>query len=208
MKIKSILTVALLACAVSAFGAATPFALPQAVNVFSATTTNVGVNPSYAVISSRSANGGAPVVTFINAGSDAATGKITTYRVTAALNVLYTNSTTTLFVENTNNSAANWQVGSIVIRHKADDSYEKRTLAANTGATNLVVSVAPMGTTVPGDMVYCVTAGPTIFIGAITNNIGNGSGPIVVGQKGLPLLIEASGTSGATVNCAGGYYAN
>jgi hypothetical protein len=189
---------------------ATSIASPNtAINVFAVTTTNQQVNPSYAIVGARSGNQGAPVVTGINAGSDLASSVITTYKVTAVATCTFTNSTTTLFVNNTNGFAT-MSSSVIVIQHFTDDSYEKRILqtSGQSASTNLSVTVAPMGTVVPGDKIYyCITTGaPRIFWGASTNTLSN-LGGITVGQPGLPLLMEISITSNGGINTVSGFYA-
>lgn len=172
---------------------------------FSACTTNGQGTASYAVISANSANGGAPVVTYINAASDKANSRFQFYRVDAITSATYTNSTTRLDVVQTNGIADG---GTIVIRHVADDTYEKRTLTTSTGSTNLVVTVAPLGTVVPGDLIYHVTSTRAACIrwGASTNSVGPGSGPIYIGQAGYPLLVDIDATTLGEVNAISGYY--
>jgi hypothetical protein len=176
-----------------------------AVNVFTTWTTNQQVTPSYAVVSARSGNGGTPVVTFINAGSDLTSAKVTAYKVTSKIVVTGAGSSTRLDVISTN-TGVNWQSGTIIIQHKVDDSYEKRTLTSNTGSTNIVVTVAPMGTMVAGDTIYFAVAGPVIFWGASTNSLSSVGG-IINGQQNLPLLIEITGTSNLGMNSVAGFYA-
>jgi hypothetical protein len=68
--------------------------------------------------------------------------------------ILATNTSARIYVSSTNNSAANWQAGAVIIRHIADDTYEKRLCTANDGSTNLILTVATMGAMSVGDLVY------------------------------------------------------
>lgn len=184
-----------------------PFEIPS----WTVSSTNKHGTLSYAIVSSRSPNGGAPVVKYLNAGSDLATASVQFYLITAEATVTYTNSTTTLFVNNTNGFSSGSDV--IIIKHQNDDSYEKRILTSNTGATNLILTVAPMGVTVPGDKVYrCTTTtaekqlAGTIFWGATTNSLNAAGAPLYVGQPGLPLLLEINATTAGLVGIVSGDY--
>jgi hypothetical protein len=131
------------------------FGLDDPVNGFGVGTTNGATTLSWAIVPARSANNGAPAVAYISATSDKAASKVQFYKVTAQTTARYaTNSTVTLYVTATNGFASG---DAIIIRHMADDSYEKRTLTGNSAATNLVTTAAPLGAVVPGDMIYRVT---------------------------------------------------
>jgi hypothetical protein len=173
---------------------------------FTTGTTNADTALSYAIVSANSANGLAPVVEYVNAGSDLVTSKLTFYRVDYITSANYSNSTVTIPVSSTNGVGDN--AGVIVIRHVTDDSYEKRILTTSTGSTNLVVTVAPIGTVVPGDLIYhCVTtAAGSVRWGASTNSVGPSSGSIYSGQAGLPLLIEINATTAGNVGIVSGRY--
>lgn len=181
-------------------------ALFDPVNGFGVGTTNAASTLSWAVVPARSANGGAPAVSFINAGSATATSKIQFYKVTGVVQAKYaTNTTVTLSVASTNGFASG---DVIIIRRARDETYEKRTLTTMTTATNLVLTAAPTGAVYPGDYIYRVstTGAGHITWGASTNSLG-GIGTIYVGQKGMPLLLEidASGST-ASLNAVGGIY--
>lgn len=193
----------ILAAVMVAFGslAASP---PDPQPGFAAGTTNGATTFSYAIVSANSVNGGAPRVEFINAGSDLATASLQFYKVTAQAQATGAGSSTRLDVTGTN-QGVNWQAGTCIIRHMSDDTYEKRTLAANTGSTNIVVSVAPLGTMVAGDIIYYAVTNGVIKWGASTNSIGPG-GAIYVGQSGKPLLVDIPATTAGAVNVVGGTY--
>ena len=164
-------------------------------NGFSTSTTNANVSPSYAIIGTRSANGGSPAIYAINAGSDLASSTLSSYKVTGQTVGRYaTNSTVTLSVAATNGFASGTV---IVIQHLATDNYEKRILTTMGAATNLITTVAPLEAVVPGDVIYAVSTvgASSLKWGASTNNLNGGGGPIIVGQKGKPLLVEITGTS-------------
>jgi len=179
---------------------------------FAVGTTNGATTLSYAVvpIGGSTADASCPRVQFINAGSDLATGKVQFYSVLDSITATYTNSTTTLFVNTTNTVGENWQAGTVLIRHLAGGGYyEKRTLAANTGSTNIVVTVAPLGAVLPGDIVYYVstTGAGTIFWGASTNSLGGSSAAgLYVGQRQRPLLLEINATTAGAINVVSGDY--
>ncbi len=199
---------ALLLCA-SAFGATITNGLPPAVNFFGVGTTNGASTLSWAIVGNRSQNAGAPVVTTLSVGQDASSAYVRFYKVDAGplSTILATNTSARIYVQDTNNSAANWQAGAVIIRHVADDSYEKRLCTANDGSTNLILTVATLGAMKVGDLVYhCISnSQPTMSFEIKTNTYGMG-GPMFVGQAGLPLLVEIFGTA-ASVNAVGGYYA-
>lgn len=194
------------AVAVAVFSLSALAVPPDPLTGFSATTTNGATTLSYAVVSANSANGGAPAITYLNAGSDLASAKLQFYKVTSLIQATGAGSTTRLDVNGTN-TGVNWQSGQVIIRHMADDSYEKRILAANTGSTNIIVTVAPMGTMAAGDIIYyAVTAGGgTINWGALTNGVGPGN-YIYVGQPQKPLLLEINATTAGAINVGSGVY--
>lgn len=180
-------------------------ALPDPQSGFGLGTTNPATALSYVVVPARSANNGAPAVTFLNAGSAAATAKVQFYQNTTLVSAKYaTNATVLLHVERTNGFASG---DVIIIRHKADETYEKRILTTMTTATNLTTTVAPVGAVVPGDIIYRAQAAGagSIQWGAITNSLSGSY--IYVGQKGQPLLAEINGTStDGLINAIGGIY--
>lgn len=181
------------------------FALDDPQNGFGVGSTNFNVNPSWAIIPARSANGGAPAVNFIAAGSDLAGAVVSFYKVTAQTVARYsTNVTVTLSVDRTNGFASGTV---IIIQHLANDSYEKKILTTMTASTNLITTVAPAGTVSPGDIIYAVStsSAPSIAWGATTNTI-SAAAPIVVGQRGKPLLVEINSTSAGQLRAVGGTY--
>ena len=192
--------------------AAMPMAAPAqsisgtAQSGFSACTTNGATTLSYAIVSANSASGGAPIVTYVNAASDKANSRLQFYRVDAATSANFSNSTVTLPVNSTNGIGDG--SGVIIIRHVASDTYEKRTLTTSTGSTNLVVTVAPLGTVAPGDLIYHATqtGAGCIRWGASTNSVGPSNGPLYSGQAGLPLLVEIDATTVGEVNVVSGNY--
>lgn len=207
MKIKlPLVLTALLLCA-SAFAATFTNPPTPAVNYFGVGTTNPAAALSWAIVGCRSYNGGAPVVTTLSVGQDSSAAYVRFYKIDANVQcILATNSSARIYVSDTNSSAANWQSGAVIIRHMIDDSYEKRLLTANDGTTNLILTVATMGSMRVGDIVYHAVSNsaPTMVFSVATNTYG-GNGPLFVGQKGYPLLVEIFGTA-ASVNSVGGFY--
>lgn len=196
---KSLPLCLLLACALPCFGQ-----LPA----FTATTTNGATALSWAIISARGFNNGPPAVTFLSATSDLSSSLIKAYPLmTADVLANFTNSTVTLPVVQTNGFASG---DIIIIRHILNDTYEKRTLTASTGTTNLVVTAAPLQAVIPNDVIYRVsTAAANTFsvpCGAATVNLQ--SPCVVVGQGGRPLLVEINGTSSCTLNGVSCIYLN
>jgi hypothetical protein len=181
-------------------------ALPDPPAGFGVGTTNGATTLSWVIVPARSANNSAAAVTYINATSDKASSVVQFYRVTAQTQATYTNATVTLPVTGTN-QGVNWNSGTCIIRHMVDDSYEKRSLTTGTGSTNIVLTAAPLGTVVPGDIIYfaTTTAAAKIPVGAATLALSAAS-PIYVGQVGKPLLMELDSTTTGTLNAAGGTY--
>lgn len=179
------------------------FALDTPVNGFGVGSTNGATTLSWAIVSARSANNGTPAVSYINATSDKSTSKVQFYKVTAQAVAQLTNSTTTLYVRGTNGFASG---DAVVIRHIADDSYEKRTLTSNSASTNLVVTAAPLGAVTQGDIIYKVvtTGAGSIPCGSAT--ITPSGTYLYVGQQGKPLLVELDATTSGTLNVVGGVY--
>lgn len=176
--------------------------IQPAQNAFSVSSTNQNSALSWAIIPARSGNGGAPAVQFVNAGQIGSNSVVSFYRVTATCIVKYTNSTVTLFVDNTNGFDTA-QSGVIIVRHLVDETYERRILTANSDTTNLVTTVAITGVAVPGDIVYRVTSAgmPNILLGignmGATNTFSASAGYLAIGQPGKPLLVDVTG-NGAT----------
>lgn len=213
MKNKILLAVSLALSALSVTAA-----LPDPINVFGVSTTNGGTTLSWAIVSPRSANNGTPVVTSVDAVTDAPnTAVLQTYMaIETAVTCTFTNSTVSIPITSTN-TGTKWDTGTIVIWHKLYDTCEKRTLTTSGGATNLQVTAAPWTAVTPGDLIYKVTSTGAPALTLTTNTIAanrmaiqraNTSG-LLVGQKGKPLLIEISGTAStaASVYNASGYYA-
>lgn len=204
---KTITNILLLAAVLLA--SAVMAAPPDAVNGFAVGSTNGGTTLSYAVISPRGTSAGvAPRVQYLNATSDKSTSVVQFYKVDAEAVATYTNSTTTLYVNGTNGTPGiNWKSGTLIIRHLADDSYEKRTLGNNSGATNIVVTVAPLGAVLPGDRLYhaTTTGAGSIPVGSATLALTTASG-VYIGQKDKPLLLEVDATTSGTLNVVSGDY--
>lgn len=207
MKLK-IFATSLMACltlflSFTALAATAPFAPPAPWVGYSTAATN-SATPAWAVISANSANGGAPVVTEIQANSDKLSGLVTFYKVVAQAGVIFTNSTVTLYVANTNGFDVAGTI--VVIRHKGDDTYERRVLTATgqSASTNLALTVAPYSPVVPGDVVYALTtsgAGKMLMstntLSGIANSnfVARAGTSLYVGQANLPLLVEVDYTT-------------
>lgn len=166
--------------------------------------TDVGVTLCYTVVSANSANGGTPVVTYLNATADNATNWIQFYQTSKAPAVcVNSNVTVQIPVASTNGFGAG---NIVIIRHKLNDVYERRVVDTFTLATNINVTVAPSFTVQPGDFIYKCSTNGSIPVGAATKEL-NGSG-IYSGQKGLPMLIEVNGALSCQLNSAAARYVN
>lgn len=197
--IKTVIALAMLALGVNAF------ALDDPVNGFGVGSTNGGGALTWAIVPARSANNGTPAVTYLQCTADNATNYVTFYKVTAQCVGRYaTNVTVTLSVDRTNGFASG---DVIIIRHAQTENYEKRILTTMAASTNLVTTVAPLESVIPGDIIYrCTATGqPQILVGAATLALGPGQF-VYVGQKGKPLLVEANGAAAVTLRAVGGVY--
>lgn len=186
-------------------------AVIPAYTAFSAGTTNPGTTLSWAITSAHSANDGVPAVTFLNAITDTTNSQVQFYYCDASCVETYaTNSTTTLSVNTTNGI---FDGGVVVIRHMASDTYEKRIASGSAAAaTNLVLSVAPMTATIPGDIIYHMTKTGAPMIWVTTNSTAFAAAGCTVQQAGqnifsgsllnghtTPVLAEISGAAKATL---------
>ena len=176
--------------------ALTAFGAPEEKVVFAGGGTDVGNTICYAVVSAASANGGTPVVTYLNATSDLSSSKVTFYTYGTNTFVNAAQPGTTFIPVNATNGFVNGDV--IVIRHVATDTYEKRILTTFTTNGVLVVTAAPTVATAAGDVIYRVSAAGSIPVGAATLAL-TGEG-IYAGEKGKPLLLEVDGTSTCQLN--------
>jgi hypothetical protein len=157
-------------------------------------TTNAATTLSWVIIP---VGAGTPVVKYINATSDKGASVVQFYSVDAFALATHTNSTTTLYVNTTNSID---DAGSILIRHMSNETYEKRSLSASTGSTNLVLTAAPLQETVPGDAVYHITktGAGKIPVGVTTLSLYGDN--LYAGQANYPLYAEVDGGTNATLN--------
>lgn len=173
---------------------------PLGYNAWSGGTTNGNTALSWCIVPARSSILGTPVVEYINASSDLVLAAVTNYTCTTQQSVNYTNSTVYIPITSTNGFASGDYV---VIRHQLTDNYEKRVLTTPVNSTNIVLTVAPIETTVPGDIVYRYQGLGSAFIAfnaAGTNISINSTRPIFAGQRGKPMLIEVNATTRGSVN--------
>lgn len=160
--------------------------------------TDVGTTLCYTVVSANGRNGQAPVLTYLSATADNATNTVKFYTVGAPARCVTTNTTVTIPVASTNGFGSG---DIVVIRHHLTDTYERRVLDTLTISTNLVTTVAPGESVVPGDLIYKATySGAFIPVGNATIGLaGNG---LYAGQAGKPLLLEVTGAAACQVNAA------
>lgn len=182
------------------------------VSGFSATSAYTFGTTNFAVGSILSSEGHTPSVSFINVSNDTAASKLQLWKGTTG-NTVVSNSTTTITVnygyDSTGTNVINNQTNGlaaglpVVIRHLANDSYEVRIVASVT-SSNLVVNAAPTTAIASGDIIYGYTTGASIAIGAATLSL-NGQN-ILIGSKGVPLLVSTVYTSNGVINCVSGTY--
>lgn len=151
---------------------------------------------SWTVVGGSSINGGAPMVTYVDATSDKSNSVIQTYQVGYIQTANLTNSGTEIYTDAV--PAALMGAGIVLIRHLPADTYERLAVVACATGTNYTTTVAPATTVVPGDKVYWMKASSYIPLGA-ANKAVNGPG-IFAGQRDLPMLIEVDGTSACSIN--------
>jgi hypothetical protein len=175
-------------------------AVPE-VPVYSTGGTDVSTTLCYAVISANGKNQGNPVITYLNATSDKSASIVQFYKAGTPTAANYVSTSTSIPVVATNGFAS---TDVIIIRHLADDTYERRVLTTFTSSTNLTVTSAPTTALAVGDLVYKATAAGTIPCGATTVSL-SGAG-IYSGQAGKPLLLEVDGTSACQVNAVSAAY--
>jgi hypothetical protein len=172
-------------------------ALAQSYSVYSTGNTLVSDSLSTATIGMRSSNGGTPLLTYLNATGDTSTSCVTFYACKNKVMVNYTNTATSIPVDATNGFSSG---DVILIQHIVGDKYEERKLAAFTGQTNLTTTLDPTLEVTPGDVIYRVVPTATIPVGSNSISI---SGPgIFSGQRGLPLLMDITGSAAVYINAA------
>lgn len=175
---------------------------PASYNVYATTGAFFGGGSlsNSAIIGAFTKNGGAPVLTFLNASALHASATVQFYSCTNFTDAKEaTTNVRTNYVGSTNGFSVNTVV---VVRHLATDTYE-RLVMAPPNTTNIVFASDPATPLAVGDLIYQQTAGGTIQVA--TNNVANnftinllGDG-IYSGTPGRPLLIDcitAVGTNG------------
>ncbi len=177
-------------------------------NVFCVSSTNQAGATNFVVVPNNSANGGAPVVTYVSYGADVAGSRVQAYRATAMTQAAYsTNQSTTISVI-TNLGFATGDI--VVIKHVRSGSvyYEKQKLGTITSGTNLVTVIAPFQVVFPGDIIwrYTSSGAGSIPVGVATNSVSNAAG-VLMGQRNTPLLIEIGGTSFSGLPAVSGFFA-
>jgi len=165
-------------------------------NTASVSTTNGSTTLSWAIGTSIGANGGTPVVTYLNATSDKGGSGVQFYKVANTVIATAANTTVTIPVVTTS-GFTNADV--VVIRHVASDTYEKRTL--DTGGTDVTIktTAAVLTAVAAGDIIYRIvtTGAPKIPVGVGTLS---SSGFLYAGQRGYPIYAEVDGGTNATLN--------
>lgn len=165
--------------------------------------TIVGSGTNYAVISAHSVNGGAPVITYLNATGDSATNRVLFYSASVPQAITNVNSTVTLPVTTNINGFVAGAI--VIIRHVAADTYERRVISSVTTST-VVLTVAPTSATATGDQLYLATPAGYIPVGVATLSL---TGPgIYSGQRQRPLLLDIQSVTGtnATINAVAAEY--
>lgn len=172
-------------------------ALNQPYTAVAVGSTNGATTLSWVIVPCMSANGGVPIVTYVNATSDKAGSVIQFYKVDAVTEANYASTTTSVPVSLTNGFPAS---EAVIIRHKATDTYEKATVTTFTSGTNLTLTAAPWKALAVGDSIYHITKTgvSSIPVGNATKEL-NGPG-IFAGQRNMPLYAEIDATTSGTFN--------
>lgn len=170
--------------------------LLQPYSAVSVGTTNGASTLSWVIAPCYSANGGVPIVTYLNATSDKASSVVQFYKVTASTVANNTNTTTSVPVVTTNG----FDTGlSVIVRHVANDVYEKLAITQSTGGTNLTLTAGPAGSIAIGDIIYSIskTGVSKIPVGNATVAL---TGNIYAGQRNAPIYAEVDSTTSGTLN--------
>jgi hypothetical protein len=164
---------------------------------------NAGSTIASVIASANAYNGGAPCVTAYSFSSDLSSARAIFYKCVTNTTANYANTTVSVPVRSTNDFVSG---DIIVIRHTADDSYERRILTTFTSGTNLTLTVAPTTAVAIGDTIYrCSTnnAGSLLISNLTVTAQSTG---LYHGQPGCPLLIDLNGTSACSINLVSGFY--
>lgn len=170
------------------------------VYTFSQTSTDIGATNSHVIIS---ANGpGSAQVDYVSVTSDKAGSLLLFYTASTGIPItLATNaSQAVVYAAGTGNFAANDKV---VLRHVATDTYDRLVVSAVAAGTTTFTG-NPSAATVAGDIVYKMTAGPALPVGAATLTIAV---PFYYGQASKPIYAEVDGTSASQINLISGKFA-
>jgi hypothetical protein len=157
---------------------------------------------NYAIIGCNTLNGGAPVVTYLDAQAAGTAAFVQFYDCTNLTTATAaTTNTRTNQVQSTNGFSATTVV---VVRHKATDTYERLICAAPVTSNQIAFVSDPVTALAIGDVIYAQYA-----TGKIPINTTNAGGTLSVakiagravytGKPGFPLLadvVSATGTNG------------
>ncbi len=167
----TLLAVGLCALGLSAFGDS---------NLVSGVGTGTGASNSVYVVTA--ARGGTPVVEYLNATTDKAGSEVQFWTAGTGVLVSLGSVSGTNLVSAGGFTAAD----TVLIRAVGADLYQKATVSSAT-ATNLVLTGTLTSALSAGDVVYKLTAGAKIPVGAATISV---LGPCYAGQPGLPLALS------------------
>lgn len=168
------------------------------VRAFNMTSTDIGATNSHAIISAFGK--GQAEIDYLSVTSDKAGSLLTFYTAgDGVLVVTATNATQAVIYAP---GTANFTAGDIVVlRHKAADTYQR--LVVSSTATASVTMTGNATATVAGDVLYKLTAGPAIPVGAATVTIAV---PCYRGQENKPTYLEIDGTSASQINLISGKF--
>lgn len=181
----------------------TSWAEPRPMNGFTATGYGTSSFITNAVISANCANGGPAVITFLAATGQNADNTINVWVPTTAIaQVVNVNATVKIPVVRTNGIAAG---DTIIIRHRATDTYDIRIVDTMAESTNVVTTVAA-ATCANGDLIYKVTNAGGIVTGT-SAQISNAGGLVYSPYPG-PVALILTGTTAASkgITAVSGYY--
>jgi hypothetical protein len=179
-----------------ALAAVVPLASGQSYSTFAVCGTAISPSNTTATISAQSANGGIPVLTYLNVTASGDSGYVTFWTVasqTVATGDSVSNSIPVV-------SVTGYQTGTLLIRHMASDTYDRVTPSTAQGL-NLRVSPLPSSTVVAGDIIYKMMSVASIPVSAGNLVIDNPSG-IFSGLEKMPLMVTVQGTGKYQINAA------
>ena len=181
-------------------------------SLFSGTGVAQGTTNSYYVAGNYTLTKSTAVLRYANVTTDASAdaGRLQFYILTNQVTISNpTNSGTTNFVLNTTTNGYTTNQA-ILIKHISNDTYERLWVNSVANTNQLITQWPPLQQCAAGDIVWVAAPAGQIKIprGTYTTNcvLSQSGDFLYAGQYGLPLLMDISGTSAATINAVSGDY--